>query len=172
MAFAYDTLGNLTNRGNNDTGLSESFTYDALDRLVSSTITGSPAKSFSYDPIGNLIAKSDVGTSTYPVAGSSQPHAVVSISGDEFSATFTCDADGNQTAGLGRTIGYTSFNKPASITQGAINVAFTHDIEHQRLKKIDVNGGSTTTTLYLSAGPVYAEEVIGGEGPRPPGTSI
>ncbi len=33
-------------------------------------------KTFSYDAIGNLLSKSDVGTYTYPLAGSALPHAV------------------------------------------------------------------------------------------------
>lgn len=65
---------------------------------------------------------------------------------------------------MGRTIGYASFNKPNSITQGTVNVSFIHDPDHQRLKKIDTNGGTATTTLYLGAGPVYAELVTGGSG--------
>jgi hypothetical protein len=47
-----------------------------------------PVKTFSYDPIGNLLSKSDVGTSTYPVAGAALPHAVSSINGAIVS-TFT-----------------------------------------------------------------------------------
>ena len=41
----------------------------------------------------------------------------MSVSGGSISATFTYDANGNQTSGLGRSIVYTSHNKPASITQ-------------------------------------------------------
>jgi hypothetical protein len=29
---------------------------------------------FTYDPIGNLLSKSDVGTYTYPLAGAALPH--------------------------------------------------------------------------------------------------
>jgi hypothetical protein len=35
-------------------------------------------KSFAYNAIGNLTAKSDVGTYTYPAAGQPRPHAVTS----------------------------------------------------------------------------------------------
>ena len=38
-------------------------------------------KTFTYDPIGNLLSKSDVGTYTYPLAGSALPHAVSVING-------------------------------------------------------------------------------------------
>ena len=38
-----------------------------------------PVKSFSYDPIGNLLSKSDVGTYTYPAQGPTavRPHAAL-----------------------------------------------------------------------------------------------
>src|SRR5207253_1175978 len=95
--------------------------YDGLNRLTSATVNLSPTplvKTFSYSPIGNMLSKSDVGTYSYPPAGSPQPHAVMSVSGGAISTTFTYDPNGNQTSGLGRSIVYTSYNKPASITQG------------------------------------------------------
>ena len=58
---------------------SESFVYDTLNRLTSATVSLSPTplvKTFAYNAIGNLTAKSDVGTYTYPAAGQPRPHAV------------------------------------------------------------------------------------------------
>ncbi len=170
LGFTYDALGELTERQDLDQGLAESLVYDQLDRLTQSTITGSPAsppvKSFAYDILGNITAKPETGSYTYPAPGQAQPHAVTSISGGTVTvaSTFTYDENGNQVAGMGRAMGYTSFNMPNSISLGTVNVAFTHDPDHQRLKKIDTNGGAATTTLYLGAGPVYAELVTGGGG--------
>jgi len=120
FSYTYDKLGDLLTRADANESLSESLTYDGLDRLTSSTVSLSPTplvKTFSYSPIGNLLSKSDVGTYSYPAPGAARPHAVTSISGGTISTTFTYDANGNQTAGLGRTITYTSYNKPSSITQ-------------------------------------------------------
>jgi hypothetical protein len=93
-----------------------------------------PMKTFAYDVIGNLLSKSDVGTYTYPASGANaiRPHAVTSISGSTINTTFAYDQNGNQTSGLGRTISYTTFNKPSSITQGTSTLSFSHDIDHQR----------------------------------------
>ncbi len=135
---------------------SESFTYDTINRLTSSTVSLSPTpliKTFSYDPIGNLLAKSDVGNYLYPLAGSALPHAVTSISGGAISTTFTYDANGNQTAGLGRSISYTSYNKPASVTQGSSTLFFSHDPDHQRFKQVAPEG----VTLYIEAFGTRAE---------------
>jgi RHS repeat-associated protein len=156
LSYTYDLLGNALSRSDANTSLSESFGYDALNRLTSSTVNLSPtplSKSFTYDPIGNLTSKSDVGTYTYPTPGSPQPHAVMSVSGGSISATFAYDADGNQTSGLGRSIVYTSYNKPSSITQGTRTISFLDDTEHQRFKQITPEG----TTLYIAAFGVLAE---------------
>jgi uncharacterized protein RhaS with RHS repeats len=137
LNFAYDRGGNPLSRSDANTSLSETFTYDALKRLTSSTVSQSPmplSKTFTYDPIGNLLSKSDVGAYSYPAPGSPQPHAVMGVSGGNISTTFTYDQNGNQISGLGRSIVFTSYNKPASITQGTRTVSFLDDTKHQRFK--------------------------------------
>ena len=44
---------------------------------------------------------------------------MTSISAGNINTTFTYDPNGNQTSGLGRSISYTSYYKPSSITQGS-----------------------------------------------------
>jgi RHS repeat-associated protein len=159
FSYSYDSPGDLLSRGDANFNLSETFQYDALRRLTSSTITAGPTKTFAYDALGNITAKSDVGLYSYPPAGAPRPHAVTNIGENgTISTTFTYDANGNQTGGLGRNIQYASFNLPTSIAQGTANLSFTHDTEHQRLKQVETNGGTSRTTLYLVAGPVYVEK--------------
>ncbi|WP_298363011.1 RHS repeat-associated core domain-containing protein [uncultured Bradyrhizobium sp.] len=156
LSYTYDRLGNPLSRSDANTNLSESFGYDALNRLTTATVNlaaGPLIKNFSYSAIGNIISKSDVGTYSYATAGSPLPHAVAGISGGAISATFTYDPNGNQTAGLGRSITYTSYNKPASITQGTRTISFQDDTEHQRFKQVTPEG----TTLYVAAFGVLAE---------------
>ena len=52
--YEWDKLGNLTNRYDDLQSLSETFAYDGLNRLTSSTVTGQTAKTYTYDDIGNL----------------------------------------------------------------------------------------------------------------------
>ena len=47
---------------------------------------------------------------------------------------FAYDPNGKQTGGLGRSIGYASYNKPASITPGARTIGFLDGTDHQRIK--------------------------------------
>jgi hypothetical protein len=139
FSYTYDVLGNVLTRADTNENLTETFAYDALNRLTQAQVSQNiaPLKSFAYDVIGNLLSKSDVGTYAYPLAGSARPHAVTSISSGNINTTFTYDPNGNQTSGLGRSITYTSYNKPSSITQGSGTLNFSHDVDHQRFKRID-----------------------------------
>ncbi len=154
FSYTYDVLGNVLTRADANESLTETLTYDDLNRITSATVSANiaPEKTFSYNAIGNLLSKSDVGTYTYPVAGSALPHAVSSIAGT-INSTFTYDPNGNQTAGVGRSISYTSYNKPASITQGSSTLFFSHDTDHQRFMQQAPEG----TTLYFDAFGVHAE---------------
>jgi uncharacterized protein RhaS with RHS repeats len=154
FSYTYDVLGNVLTRADANESLTETLTYDTLNRLTKATVSASiaPVKNFTYDPIGNLLSKSDVGTYTYPLAGSMLPHAVSVVAGT-INSTFTYDLNGNQTAGLGRGITYTSYNKPSSITQGSSTLFFSDDVDHQRFKQQAPEG----TTLYFNAFGVHAE---------------
>jgi len=148
LSYTYDQLSNPLSRSDANTGLSETFVYDSLNRLTQSTVNLSTplVKTFSYSAIGNLLSKSDVGTYSYPSAGSALPHAVMSTSGGTISGTFTYDPNGNQTSGLGRNISYSAHNKPSSITQGTLSISFLDDTEHQRFQQVTPSG----TILYIS----------------------
>ena len=118
-------------------------------------------KNFSYDSIGNLLTKSDVGNYAYPVPGLPRPHGVVSVDGEIVSAAFSYDANGNQTnaTGIGRSIAYNAANKPTSIARGALTLNFADDVDHQRYKQTLMQGASVTTTRYLDAFGVHVELV-------------
>jgi RHS repeat-associated protein len=159
FSYTYDVLGNVLTRADANESLTETLTYDNLNRLTQAQVNQSTAKAFTYDPIGNLLTKSDVGTYTYPMAGSMLPHAVSVINGT-INTSFVYDYNGNQTAGFGRTITYTSYNKPSAIAQGSSTLTFSHDVDHQRFMQQAPEG----TTLYFDAFGVHAEMF-------PPGTS-
>jgi len=159
IIYSYDRLGNPLSRSDGNTALTETFTYDALNRLISATnsLNTAPTKTFSYNALGNILTKSDVGTYAYPSAGLPRPHAVTSISGSIINTTFTYDPNGNQTSGLGRTVTWSSYNKPSSITQGTRTISFYDDCEHQRFKQVTPEG----TALYVAAFGVLAELNLG-----------
>src|SRR5690606_5284465 len=83
LRYDWDAVGDLDSRQDLLQGLSESFQYDALNRLQ--TVTGPSPMSITYDPqgLGNIQSKTGVGTYTYHPQ---RPHQVISTtSGGSYS---------------------------------------------------------------------------------------
>jgi RHS repeat-associated protein len=165
--YTWDSIGNLTYRSDNFQGLFERFCYDNLNRLTNSSSgnsavttctssgSGITVKTLSYDELGDISNKSDVGTYSYPASGATsvRPHAVASIAGTVngvTNPTYAYDNNGNMTSGAGRTVSYTAFNMADTITQGTNSVAFSYDENHTRVTQTSTSGGSSTVTTYIN----------------------
>jgi len=160
LSFAFDSIGNLTSRSDANSSLSETFGYDNENRLTSSTVNSGTPKTVAYNAIGNITNKSDAGTYTYPIAGSSRPHAVQSIAGT-VNTSFTYDANGNMLTGNGRSYTYTAANMHKTITSGATTITYDYDDSHQRSRQVAPEG----TTVYLNdANGVRLEKFTGTSG--------
>ncbi|RYZ45533.1 MAG: hypothetical protein EOP49_25055 [Sphingobacteriales bacterium] len=171
LSYQYDTLGNLESRATartNTTGvavesINESFAYDRLNRLKTSTTSGlfTRFKDYNYDELGNLITRSstqgtstvndDVGTLAYARTNNAGVHAVTSAGG----VSYQYDKYGNMTKRGNETITYDVFNKPTRIS-GINTTDFVYGADHERFK--EVSGG---TTLYTLLGGLYEEEIYG-----------
>ena len=181
--YGWDVLGNLTARTAvvGDNTLAETYEYDTLNRLTeakadhthfnpetrtTTTQTLTP-QTVTYDALGNITKKSDVGDYSYHAA---HPYAVdkTEVKDQDNNTTSTYynyDALGNQVSGAGRSLGYTSFNKVKRISRGtATQVYFTYGPARSRLTRTDItrtgNGRTTTTTVYLG----NVEHVIAEDG--------
>ena len=174
LTLTFDELGNLERR--QDQGLSklmgapaknvdEEFTYDNLNRLLTTRITGEASANVdtTYDARGNIKTKSGVGTYAYGAAS----NRLVSVTPSGGTAmTYAYDSNGNLTSGDGRTLSYTSFDKPHTITKGTDQtVKFAYDGERARYKRSVTTGTGTnavtTTTYYV--GNVEIRNVTGGK---------
>jgi RHS repeat-associated protein len=147
-SYDFDTLGNLINRSDAVTGLSETFDYDQRNRLTQAAIVGGAVQAVTYGYQGNISSKTGVGTYNYG-AGSAGPHAVTSVTGTVngvVNPVFAYDANGNMISGAGRTIVYASFNMASQITQGSVSIGFGYDAEHKRV----VMTGPQGQTRYLN----------------------
>ncbi|HEC84313.1 MAG TPA: hypothetical protein ENI48_03590 [Thioploca sp.] len=150
LAYTFDKLGNLTQRTNRH--LVETFQYDGLNRLTQTAVQGVYSTTITYDALGNITSKSDVGSYTYGENGAG-PHAVTSISGLK-SSQYTYDANGNRitSSATGQQIEYTSFNKPRRISQGNTSLEFEYGPNYSRYQQKVTKAGQTTTTTYISGG--------------------
>ena len=68
-SYTFDAIGNITERVNHRTGAKENFTYNQLDQLIENSVTvpgqASVTTTISYDQLGNITNKSDVGSYQY-----------------------------------------------------------------------------------------------------------
>ena len=101
-SYSYDLLGNVMLRSQRwDTGgFDETFTYDDLNRLSTSSVPTRGSQTYTYDLSGNLKTRTGVGAPgavyAYPATGTARPHAVQSITGI---GSFTYDISGNMRGG-------------------------------------------------------------------------
>lgn len=144
MLYTYDWLDNLLTREDIVKATLENASYDNLSRLSATSGAGLPTLTFDYTDNGNLTYKSDTGTYSYATNGT-RPHAVTQIAG-LLNTTFNYDANGNVTSGNGRTLTWTSFDLPATITRNGQTSSFTYDADHERSKQVSPDG----TTHYVN----------------------
>ncbi|MEZ5525280.1 MAG: hypothetical protein R3E62_10035 [Pseudomonadales bacterium] len=163
----WDELGNLTRRTqkryDNSNVLAsdreETFGYDGLNRLTTAAVAGGSTLTTTFDSFGNIKSKSDVGDYSYAGVngGSGGPHAVTSTIDSASTSGFInyhYDANGNLTQDdTGRTLTYTSFDKPSLITKGNHQIAFEYGPDRARYKRVDINTSTNevTTTLYIGS---------------------
>ncbi|HHF3125733.1 TPA: SpvB/TcaC N-terminal domain-containing protein [Vibrio alginolyticus] len=168
LRYQYDEHNNVTQRFDDQLGITDIWTYDALDRVEANTIvlvdkarhgtnntdlTGE--RSFEYDKLGNIRYKSDVGA--YQYSGiSAGPHAVTNANGLDYSY----DAVGNMTSAKAkgsksneRTMRWSPFNKPIKIVRDGKSVQFSYDANHDRYLKRSSDG---KVTFYF--GKTYERE--------------
>ena len=152
LGYVFDPYGNLTSREDFAQGVYESFTYDGLNRLTSSTLSNAEteavlsSKSYRYDAVGNMMNKSDVGASDYVYGtGNAGPHAVTAAG----SHSYTYDASGNMVSGAGRTLTWTSFQKPRTMAKGSTTSTFEYGPGRKRTRQVKVKGAVTESITYV-----------------------
>jgi RHS repeat-associated protein len=130
------------------------YAYDTLSRLTSATSSQSWnnfSQSYTYDLLGNITNKSDVGTYTYANTGYANPDAATAING----VTYTYDNSDNLIQ-YGNTTNSWSYRDRLTNTNdgngiSATTTAYRYDENDQRVAQDTKNGsGGTTTTTYFS----------------------
>ena len=133
LSYDYDADGNIQSINNTIAGETSTYTYDALNRLTSVTISGGGQnggnEAFDYDPAnGNLLHKGPTTTTWQQYFyDPNHPHAVTSVSplpGGEGQGEglYAYDPNGNMTqrlepSGLNRYLTYDAENRLISVIQ-------------------------------------------------------
>ncbi|MBW3695094.1 type IV secretion protein Rhs [Vibrio sp. T187] len=158
VQYRYDNHNNVTYRYDEQLGISDTWTYDGLDRVTNNTISlvnkaqhgvdnpdlAGPFN-YRYDSLGNIIHKSDIGDYHYS-GQQAGPHAVTKSNGlnyqyDENGNMLRAWADGKSTNE--RELEWTEFNKPNKITRNGKAVEFFYDANHNRYLKKNSDGIET-----------------------------
>ena len=154
LTLVWDMVGNLTSRRDQGAArdTTETYTYDALNRLRTVSLNGTQSDSVTYDAFGNFKTKTGIGTYSYL---GTQPHAVTATTTG--SKSYTYDANGNMMTGSGRTLSYPTFDKPSLISQGTTSAAFRYGPDREVYKRVDTVSGVATTTWYVGSSEVVVK---------------
>jgi RHS repeat-associated protein len=151
LSLTWDSLDRLKQRDTIDPAsaavVSDSYGQDALGRMSSHSVkrAGVALRSVTmvYNPLGNILSKSDVGAYSYPASdvNSVRPHAVSVVQGTG-RTNYSYDANGNLTtasAGSYNNISYNSFNQPdenngaSGPANAGTNYYWSYDERHARV---------------------------------------
>jgi RHS repeat-associated protein len=196
MHYAYDDAGDVTSEADTPSGGTadvQCFQYDYLGRLTQAWAQGaagcaaSPSQSaeggaapywdsYSYNSVGDLTSQTSTPvsgaatavTSSYPAAGSAQPHAVTSQQSSGPAGTtatsYGYDADGNTTSVTGASssqlLSWADDGQLSSDTTtgtGAGTTSYTYDAAGNLLLQSDPG----TTTLYLPGEQIFLNTATG-----------
>ncbi|WP_298940356.1 RHS repeat-associated core domain-containing protein [uncultured Psychromonas sp.] len=167
LQYRYDNHNNVTYRYDSELGIQDTFYYDGLDRLINNKIVlDSPNlhgisnpdfnvnNKISYDKLGNITNKSNVGA--YQYRGTA-PHAVSNANNLDYHydkvgnlLSATKEKQGTESiADIERELEWSDFNKPLKITRNDNTVEFKYDANHDRYYKKSVAEGETIETLYF-----------------------
>jgi RHS repeat-associated protein len=172
-AYLYDEIGNVTQRQNNNLGLTENFYYDNLYRLDHSTLGAVTNLQMAYDAMGDITSRSDVAGGATWTYDPTRKHAVTQAGSSSF--TYAYDANGNVSSRNGSIITWTSYNYPNGVTTSSESATFDYGPDRQRWRMVytDPSGNNETTyyatqmfeTVYSSAGADFRHYIYAGNRP-------
>ncbi|MGH7866644.1 MAG: hypothetical protein ACREP9_03180, partial [Candidatus Dormibacteraceae bacterium] len=147
QSFLYDEVGDVTQRQDNNLGLTENFYYDNDYRLSYSTLNGTQNLSLTYDPMGDITSRSDVAggaTWTYdPV----HLHQVTQAGSASYKYMY--DANGNMKTRQGVSITWSSYNYPTYFSADANgeSVGFSYGADRRAWYE-QTNGSAGLEKMY------------------------
>lgn len=157
-SYLFDRLGNVTQRQNNNLGLTENFYYDNLYRLDYSALNGGTNLDMAYDAMGNITSRSDIAGGATWTYHATKRHAVTQAGSSSY--TYSYDANGNAQTRNGHSISWTSYNYPSVINGPGKALTFSYGPDRQRYRQVYNNGSTTETTQYI--GGMLEKVTIGG----------
>jgi len=150
QSYLYDLLGNVAQRQNITLGLTEHACYDALYRLTKTTASdcaGASNLAISYDSMGDIFSRSDVGAGATWVYDTTHKHQVRTAG---TGTSYLYDANGNMTSRNGNSVTWTSYNFPQTINGTGESATFDYGPTHQYWRQTYNGPSGSETTYYLN----------------------
>ncbi|MCP4566572.1 MAG: RHS repeat protein, partial [FCB group bacterium] len=151
--YQYTRAGDIETIEDELRGVTYTYAYDNLHRLLTETATPGGAINYSYDRIGNILSKTEgINFFVYEYNETEKPHALQTIVRNNATYTFTHDPNGNMTHGYdltepatpgNRIIHYNADNMPTKIVyqknEEKQTTTFIYNGHGKRAKKITTN---------------------------------
>ncbi|GAB2563293.1 hypothetical protein GCM10027190_11150 [Spirosoma areae] len=154
LKLEYDAVGSLLKRQELVQNITETFTYDPLDRLKSATRLGSAMVGYEYDAAGRF--KKRAGSIEYiyqsnAPGGAWQPyHAVLETKNGPVTRTYDYDSNGNRKSGNGRAINYTPDNLVWKISNDDSHwIQFDYGPSGDRYRQLARDGEQLQKIIYV-----------------------
>lgn len=150
--YGYDSAYRITGIIDaTDGSLSQTYSYDALDRLTTATGTNLN-QSWTYDANGNRLTQGGGSSSSY--TNSTTSNRVSSISG-ALTRSYSYDATGNTLSDGTATYIFDNSGRMISATNGGLTTSYTINALGQRVRKNNTAG--TTHFVYDEVGHLIGE---------------
>jgi len=146
LSFLYDEMGDVTQREDNNLGLTEDAYYDNDYRLTSTKLNSTQNLAITYDnTMGNITSRSDVASGATWTYSTTQKHAVTQAGSSAYQYSY--DANGNALTRQGSSITWSSYNYPTIINAGsgstAETVALSYGPDRKRWEQLYTGNGVT-----------------------------
>lgn len=141
FAYQFNDLGHLMERQDVGRNKRETFGYDDVNRLISTQIEGGTGTTLTYDELGNILTKSDVGQYEYGATGNG-PHRLLNLrtNNANVSCSFTLDIPTQ----------FTSFNKVRRIANDTSYAEVVYGADQQRImQRLFVRNQLKRTKIYV-----------------------
>lgn len=161
LSYTYDAVSNVTSITDMVAGKVNSFTYDGFDRLgkhlvstfdkATNATTQESLQQYTYNVLGNMITKPDVGKLTYDPTNLTRLQRLTKADGTQ--KNYTYDANGNMLQAGDNVVTWTSDNQPLRIEnrKTGTTAQFVYDANQQRVQQITGMVGKSETTTYVNA---------------------
>ena len=147
LVYGYDALGNLASRTdrllNHGVGITETFAYDRLDRLVTDSLDGVPKGRMQYDVFGRILEKQADGQTVFSATPVSYDM------GDRPHALRSAYVPSGVLPAMAQTIDYTPFDKVLKVKQGNDSLCYTYGYDRQRIAMEEHVGNTIRTKRYV-----------------------